>query len=65
MTVTASAVLPTTFMSLGGFNSMTVGSSGQATRRMVDLSLVLDVSQLDWISMEHRGRCDTKLHRRL
>jgi Mg-chelatase subunit ChlD len=45
VTVTASAVMPTTFMKLANFNQVTVGSSGQATRRMVDLSLVLDVSQ--------------------
>jgi Flp pilus assembly protein TadG len=44
ITVTASVVLPTTFMKLGNFHTMTVTSSGQATRRMVDLSLVLDVS---------------------
>ena len=44
VTVTASAVLPTTFMKLANFNQVTVTSTGQATRRMVDLSLVLDVS---------------------
>ena len=44
VTVTATAILPTTFMKLGNFDSVTVSSSGQATRRMVDLSLVLDVS---------------------
>jgi len=44
VTVTASATLPTTFMQLANFNEVTVTSSGQATRRMVDLSLVLDVS---------------------
>ena len=44
VTVTAQAVLPTTFMTLGGFDTVTVASSGEATRRMVDLSLVLDVS---------------------
>jgi Flp pilus assembly protein TadG len=44
VTVQASAVLPTTFMKLANFNQVTVGSLGQATRRMVDLSLVLDVS---------------------
>jgi Flp pilus assembly protein TadG len=42
--VTASAVLPTTFMSVANINQVTVSSTGQATRRMVDLSLVLDVS---------------------
>jgi Flp pilus assembly protein TadG len=44
VTVTASAVLPTTFMRLGNYYNMNVSSSGQATRRMVDLSLILDVS---------------------
>jgi Flp pilus assembly protein TadG len=44
ITITASAVMPTTFMKLGNMNQVTVSSSGQATRRMVDLSLVLDVS---------------------
>jgi Flp pilus assembly protein TadG len=44
VTVTASATLPTTFMSLANFNNVTVASTGEATRRMVDLSLVLDVS---------------------
>lgn len=44
VTVTASAKLPTTFMRLGNFNEVTVTSAGEATRRMVDLSLVLDVS---------------------
>jgi Flp pilus assembly protein TadG len=44
VTVNASAVLPTTFMRLANFDDVTVSSSGAATRRMVDLSLVLDVS---------------------
>jgi len=42
--VTASAIVPTTFMKLGGFSQVTVTSSGEAQRRLVDLSLVLDVS---------------------
>jgi Flp pilus assembly protein TadG len=44
VTVTASTAVPTSFMRLGGFTQVTVSSSGQATRRMVDLSVVLDVS---------------------
>jgi len=44
VTVTATAVMPTSFMKLGQFNEVTVTSSGEATRRMVDLSLLLDVS---------------------
>jgi len=42
--VQASAVLPTTFMQLGNINTVTVRSMGEATRRMVDLSLIIDVS---------------------
>jgi Flp pilus assembly protein TadG len=44
VTVTATAILPTTFMKLGNFDTVTVASTGEATRRMVDLALVLDVS---------------------
>jgi hypothetical protein len=44
ITITASADVPTTFMKLGNFDLLTVNALGQATRRMVDLSLVLDVS---------------------
>jgi Flp pilus assembly protein TadG len=42
--VSASASLPTTFMRLGNFTTMNVNASAEATRRMVDLSLVVDVS---------------------
>jgi Flp pilus assembly protein TadG len=42
--VSASASLPTTFMRLGNFTTMNVNATAEATRRMVDLSLVLDVS---------------------
>jgi Flp pilus assembly protein TadG len=44
VTVKATAKLPTTFMRLANVNELTVSSSSEATRRMVDLSLVLDVS---------------------
>src|SRR5581483_6705161 len=44
VTVTATATLPTTFMKLGNFDTLTVSATGEATRRMVDLSLVIDVS---------------------
>jgi Flp pilus assembly protein TadG len=44
VTITATTTLPTTFMSVASINTVTVASSGEATRRMVDLSLVLDVS---------------------
>ena len=44
VTVQATAVVPTTFMLLGGFSNVTVNATGEAQRRMVDLSLVLDVS---------------------
>jgi hypothetical protein len=42
--VTASATVPTTFMRLGNITQVVVSSSAEATRRMVDLSLILDVS---------------------
>jgi Flp pilus assembly protein TadG len=44
VTVKATAVLPTTFMRLANFNTVTVTSEGEARRRMVDLSLMIDVS---------------------
>jgi Flp pilus assembly protein TadG len=44
VTVRATAVVPTTFMRLANLNEVTVTSTGEAQRRMVDLSLVLDVS---------------------
>src|SRR5262249_36926740 len=44
VTVTANAVLPATFMRLGNYFNMNVTATGEATRRMVDLSLILDVS---------------------
>jgi Flp pilus assembly protein TadG len=43
-TITASAVIPTTFMRVAGWNQMNVSSIGQATRKLVDLSLILDIS---------------------
>jgi Mg-chelatase subunit ChlD len=42
--ITASVVMPTTLMSLVHIPTVTVTSKAQATRRMVDLSLVIDVS---------------------
>ena len=42
--VRAEATLPTTFMRLGNRDSMRLTAEGEAQRRMVDLSLVLDVS---------------------
>jgi Flp pilus assembly protein TadG len=44
ITINASATLPTTFMGLANFRTMNVSAMGEATRRMVDLSLVVDVS---------------------
>jgi Flp pilus assembly protein TadG len=44
ITVRASAILPTTFMRIGGFQQFTVGSMGEARRKLVDLSLVIDSS---------------------
>jgi Flp pilus assembly protein TadG len=60
VTVTASATVPTTFMRLADFNEVTVTSSSQATRRMVDLSLVLDVSSsigvVQWTAVRDAAR---------
>src|SRR5687767_2585854 len=42
VTVRATAVVPTTFMRLANFTEVTVRSEGEAQRRMVDLSLVID-----------------------
>jgi Flp pilus assembly protein TadG len=44
VTVNAATVLPTTFMKLGNINEVSIDAMGEAQRRMVDLSLVLDVS---------------------
>ncbi|HEY2432654.1 MAG TPA: vWA domain-containing protein [Vicinamibacterales bacterium] len=44
VTVSATATLPTTFMQLANYNQVQVNAVGQATRRMVDMSIVLDVS---------------------
>jgi Flp pilus assembly protein TadG len=44
VTIKATATVPTTFMRLGSLNEVTVSSASEATRRLVDLSLVLDVS---------------------
>jgi Flp pilus assembly protein TadG len=44
VTVTATAEMPTSFMRLGTRDSVTVSAMGEAQRRMVDLSLVIDVS---------------------
>ncbi len=44
VTVGASATMPTAFMRLADVRQITVASSAEATRRMVDLSLVVDVS---------------------
>ena len=44
VTIKATATMPTTFMRVANLDEVTVTSSGEATRRMVDLSLVLDVS---------------------
>lgn len=44
VTLQTSVILPTSFMSFGNVNEVTVSSTGEARRRLVDLSLVLDVS---------------------
>ena len=63
----ASAVLPTTFMRLANFNEVTVSATGEAQRRMVDLSLVLDVSGsigAQWGAVQGRLACIRELVRR-
>ncbi len=42
--VTSDATLPTTFMRLANFDSLTVRADAQATRRLVDMSFVIDRS---------------------
>jgi Flp pilus assembly protein TadG len=42
--VRATVALPTTFMRLANFNIVNIRSEAEATRRLVDVSLVLDVS---------------------
>ena len=44
ITVSSSATVPTTFMRIAGPESLTVAASAQATRRLVDLSFVMDRS---------------------
>jgi hypothetical protein len=44
VTVTGEVNVPTTLMRVGNFDSVRVTALGEARRRMVDLSLVLDVS---------------------
>ncbi len=53
--VQASVVVPATFMRVAGFRSTTVSATGQATRRDVNLMLVLDRS----VSMQWAGVCAT------
>ena len=44
VTVTGSTQVPTTFMRLGSIEHVNVDAMAEARRRMVDLSLILDVS---------------------
>lgn len=44
ITINAQATLPTTFMRIVGFNTMTVSSMGESTRRLVDMMFVMDHS---------------------
>ena len=44
VTVTATTNMPTTFMALGNISDVRVKATAEATRRMVDLCLVLDTS---------------------
>ena len=52
ITVTSTAVMPTTFMKVIGQPQVNVFSTGQATRRLVDLSFVVDRSGSFAISLE-------------
>ena len=66
VTVRATAVMPTTFMRLANFTNVTVTSSGEAQRRMVDLSLVLAGAEHCTV-LTARARVDPvsdRLHRR-
>ena len=60
--VKASAQLPTTFMKLANFQVLNVRSTGEATRRMVDLSLVIDVSSSIGGQLGRGQRRDPGLH---
>ncbi len=44
ITVSSRAVMPTTFMKIAGFADLGISAQSQATRRLVDLSFVLDRS---------------------
>jgi Flp pilus assembly protein TadG len=55
--VTASATVPLYFMRIIGFSSSTIGASGQATRRALNLVLVLDRSG----SMQTAKVCGTMI----
>jgi Flp pilus assembly protein TadG len=44
ITIQAKATVPATFLRLAGINELTVATIGQARRRTVDLSLVIDTS---------------------
>ena len=44
ITVKSNATLPTTFMRIAKFDSLTVTASAEATRRLVDMSFVIDRS---------------------
>ena len=61
--VRATAVVPTTFMKLANFTELTVNAQGEATRRMVDLSLVLDVSSSIGSPVGRGPRCVPRVRR--
>src|SRR5207247_1402910 len=44
ITVSSRAVMPTTFMKIAGFADLGISAQSQATRRLVDLSFVVDHS---------------------
>ena len=45
ITVTSTAIVPTTFMRLAGRESLEVAALGEATRRLVDMAFVIDRSE--------------------
>ncbi len=66
ITVTSTALVPTTFMRLAGRDNLQVAALGQATRRLVDMAFVIDRSaslsgafqQVQAAAMEFVGKFD-------
>jgi Flp pilus assembly protein TadG len=59
ITIQAQATIPVTFLRLAGLGQMTVVGEGEARRRLVDLSLVIDTSTSigsDWSTVRDAAR---------